>query len=90
MPTAAAAPAWMRYALVALLLGELLFLTVSFDTAPLARTASVWTALAGWSGQYLRIAIATVGALALLVVTGLARPRWATGGTAGGATAVTA
>ena len=79
MPTAAAAPAWMRYALVVLLLGELLFLTVSFDTAPLARTASVWTALAGWSGQYLRIAIATVGALALLVVTGLARPRWATG-----------
>src|SRR5262245_18233414 len=79
MPSAAAAPAWMRYALVALLLGELLFLTISFDTAPLARTASVWMLLAGWSGQYVRIAIAAAGALALLVVTGFARPRWATG-----------
>lgn len=69
----------MQYALVALLLGELLYLTVSFDTQTLGRTASIWTLLAGWSSQYVRIGIAAVGVLALLVVTGLARPRWAPG-----------
>jgi len=79
MPTAAATPAWMRPALVALLVGELLYLTVAFDTATLARTASVWTLLAGWSGQYVRIGIASIGALSLLVLTGLASPRWAHG-----------
>ena len=75
MPTATATPAWMRPALVALLVGELLYLTVTFDSQPLARTASVWTMLAGWSGQYVRIAIAAAGALALLALTGLAFPR---------------
>ena len=75
LPTATAAPAWMRLGLVVLLLGELLYLTISFDTEALEQTASVWTLVAGWSPQYLRIAIAAVGALALLVVTGLAAPR---------------
>src|SRR5262245_32214192 len=75
MPTATATTAWMRPALVALFIGELLYLTVTFDTETLTRTASVWTQLAGWSPQYVRIAIATAGALALLVVTGLAFPR---------------
>src|SRR5262245_41178603 len=74
--TGVAAPAWMRAALVALLLGELLYLTISFDTQNLAGTGSVWTLLAGWSSQYARIAIVAMGTLALLIVTGLASPRW--------------
>ena len=68
--------AWKRLALIALLVTEILYLTVSFDTQSLERSASVWTLVAGWSPQYLRIAIAACGALALLVVTGLAAPRW--------------
>jgi exosortase E/protease (VPEID-CTERM system) len=71
MPTGPAAPAWLRTALVALLIGELLYLTITFDTQSLDRTSSVWTLLAGWSSQYVRVAIAALGALSVLVVTGL-------------------
>jgi exosortase E/protease (VPEID-CTERM system) len=45
-------------ALVALLIGELLYLTVTLDTQPLIRIDSGWTVFIGWAPQYLRLAIA--------------------------------
>ena len=76
----AGVPAWARVGLIALLLAEVLYLTISFDTASLERTGSVWTVIAGWSPQYLRVAIAVVFAVGLLGVTRFAFVR-------GGATA---
>jgi len=46
--------------LVALLIAEILYLTVTFDTQPLERIPSAWTTFVGWSPQYLRLAISTV------------------------------
>jgi len=46
-----------QLALLALLIVELLFLTVTFDTQPLLGIRSTWTTLVGWSPQYLRLAI---------------------------------
>jgi len=43
--------------LLALLIGEVLYLTVTFDTQPLARIPSAWTTFLGSSPQYLRLAI---------------------------------
>ncbi len=45
-------------ALVALLIGELLYLTVTLDTQPLDRIGSAWTVFLGWAPQYLRLAVA--------------------------------
>ena len=46
-----------QLALLALLLAELLYLTVTLDTQPLLRIPSAWTVFLGWSPQYLRLAI---------------------------------
>ncbi len=62
---------WQRLLLVALLLAETLYLSVTFDTQSLERTASFWTTIAGWSPQYLRVAIASAFVLLLLLVTRL-------------------
>ena len=56
---------WHQLGLVTLLLGELLFLTVAFDTQPLDTNQSLWAWLIGSSPQLLRLAIAIV------VLTGL-------------------
>ena len=60
-PPIAAISVW-RYrpqlALMALLLVEVLYLTISFDTQALEKAPSIWTVLVGWSPQYLRLAIA--------------------------------
>jgi len=76
-PGTSATPAfaWKRLALIVLLVSEILYLTVSFDTQSLGTAASVWTALVGSSSQYLRVAIAAVFVLLLLVATRIARPR---------------
>jgi exosortase E/protease (VPEID-CTERM system) len=68
-------PAWVRIGLIALLLAEVLYLTVSFDTVTLGRVGSVWTVLAGWSPEYVRLAIVVVFAVSLLGTTGLASLR---------------
>src|SRR5262245_9528564 len=47
-----------QLALKALLLAEVLYLTISFDTQALEKAPSIWTVLIGWSPQYLRLAIA--------------------------------
>src|SRR5262245_26064845 len=47
-----------QLALKALLLAEVLYLTISFDTQALEKAPSIWTVLVGWSPQYLRLAIA--------------------------------
>ena len=76
-PDARATPtlAWKRLALIVLLVSEILYLTVSFDTKSLETAASIWTTVVGSSSQYLRVAIAAVCVLVLLVVTRIARPR---------------
>ena len=47
-----------RLALMGLLIAEVLYLTISFDTQALEKAPSIWTAVIGWSPQYLRLAIA--------------------------------
>src|SRR5215470_12611514 len=54
-----------QLALLALLIGELLYLTISFDTQMLEKAPSIWTVLIGWSPQYLRLAIAIAAVMLL-------------------------
>jgi exosortase E/protease (VPEID-CTERM system) len=78
-PAAGDSLAWKRLALGVLLVCEILYLTVSFDTQRLDAVASPWTMVAGWSPHYLRVATATVFVLLLLGVTSFSRPRGALG-----------
>lgn len=52
--------------LVALLLVEILYLSVSLDTQPLTELHSLWGPVIGWAPQYLRLSIAVL-ALTFLV-----------------------
>jgi exosortase E/protease (VPEID-CTERM system) len=54
--------------LVALLVAELVYLTVRFDSQALDRASSPWLHLVAWSPQYLRLAI-TVAVTALVLKT---------------------
>src|ERR1022692_2331865 len=49
-----------KISLLALLVAEILYLTISFDTAALARVPTLWASLLGWTPQYLRLSIAVV------------------------------
>lgn len=51
---------------MALLIGEILYLTISLDTQPLDRIGSAWTMLLGWAPQYLRLAVA-ISVVSLLI-----------------------
>jgi len=53
-------------ALLALLIAEVLFLTVSFDTKTLDRVPNEWVRLIGWAPQLLRLSIAVAGVTLLL------------------------
>ena len=66
-------PRLARLGLIALLVGEILFLTVRFDTQALDGAASPWLRAVSWSPHYLRLAI-TVGVVFLLLN---ARRLWA-------------
>jgi exosortase E/protease (VPEID-CTERM system) len=76
LPASTGAPAWLHIGLFALLLAELLYLTISFDTQALTRAGSFWTSLVGWSPQYLRVAIAATFAVLLIALTGVSSVRW--------------
>ena len=52
--------------LIALLVSELVYVTIRFDTQALDRASSPWLHLVAWSPQYLRLAIAA--AIALLAL----------------------
>lgn len=52
--------------LIALLVGELLYLTVRFDSQGLDDASSPWLRLVSWSPQYLRLAITVAVVLLLL------------------------
>jgi len=52
--------------LIALLVAELLYLTVRFDTQALDRASSPWLQLVAWSPQFLQIAITASIALVAL------------------------
>ena len=54
-----------QLALAALLLGEILYLTLRFDSQALASITSGWTTVLGWSPLLLRLAIS------IAVLTGL-------------------
>jgi exosortase E/protease (VPEID-CTERM system) len=56
---------WRAASLLALLVAEILYLTISFDTAALGKLSAPWAPLVGWTPQYLRLAI-TVVAVTLL------------------------
>jgi exosortase E/protease (VPEID-CTERM system) len=73
-------------ALLALLIAEVLYLTISFDTKTLDRAPDAWAQLIGWAPQLLRLAIAVAGLTVLLagrtLLSVLERnaglnPRWA-------------
>jgi len=51
--------------LIALLLAEIIYVTVSFDTENLLGESAVWAQALGWTPQLLRLAIAIVGATLL-------------------------
>jgi exosortase E/protease (VPEID-CTERM system) len=53
------------FGLVALLLIEIVYLTVRFDTEVLQNESSVWARAIGWTPQLLRLAIAIAGATLL-------------------------
>ncbi len=53
-------------ALVVLLLAEILYLTITLDTQPLARIPTIWATLIGWAPQYLRLAISITALTSLL------------------------
>ena len=55
-----------RLGLIALLVAELLYLTVRFDSQALDTATSPWLRLVAWSPQYLRLAI-TIAVVALLL-----------------------
>jgi exosortase E/protease (VPEID-CTERM system) len=65
---------WTRIGLAAVLVGELLYLTVRFDTQGLDQVVSPWLRLVAWSPQLLRLAI-SVAAVFLLIS---ARRLWQT------------
>lgn len=50
----------------ALLLAEILFLTLTLDTQHLDRLPSMWATLVGWSPQYLRLTITVIVVTAVL------------------------
>jgi exosortase E/protease (VPEID-CTERM system) len=54
--------------LVALLIAELLYLTVTFDTQSLDAVPSIWARLIGWAPQYLRLAVTVT--MVMLVLGG--------------------
>jgi exosortase E/protease (VPEID-CTERM system) len=51
---------WRAVSLLALLVAEILYLTISFDTAALGKLHAAWAPLLGFSPQLLRLAIAVV------------------------------
>jgi exosortase E/protease (VPEID-CTERM system) len=53
-------------ALAVLLLAEILYLTITLDTEPLAQIPTLWATLIGWAPQYLRLAISIVALTSLL------------------------
>jgi exosortase E/protease (VPEID-CTERM system) len=55
-----------RAALIALLIAEIVYLTIAFDTQGLERDASPWIQALGWAPQYLRLAIAALAATLVL------------------------
>ena len=59
-------PALTRIGLLALLVGQLLYLTIRFDSQALGNSASPWLRLVAWSPQYLRLAITVVVVFLLL------------------------
>ena len=61
-----AAPLLTRIALLIILVGQLLYLTIRFDSQVLDNSASPWLRLVAWSPQYLRLAI-TVAVVFLLL-----------------------
>jgi exosortase E/protease (VPEID-CTERM system) len=61
-----ARPRAAQWALVALLLAEILYLTIGFDSQGLEDAPSLWTKAVGWSPQYLRLAV-TIAVVGLLL-----------------------
>jgi exosortase E/protease (VPEID-CTERM system) len=57
-----------RPALIALLVAELLYLTVRFDSQALDDAPSMWLRLVAWSPQYLRLAVTVAVVLLLLKI----------------------
>ena len=60
------APVVTRIGLLAILVGELLYLTIRFDSQGLDTSTSPWLRLLAWSPQYLRLAITVVVVFLLL------------------------
>lgn len=61
-------PLWLRWSLlIGLLAGELLYLSVSFDTAALSEGQNYWTRLAGDAPVFLRIGLASLAAFLVIV-----------------------
>jgi len=61
-----AAPLVARIGLLTLLVGQLLYLTIRFDSKDLDNSTSAWLRLVAWSPHYLRLAI-TVAVIFLLL-----------------------
>ena len=61
----------LQVALVGLLLAEVLYLTVSYDTQALDRVPNAWARLIGWAPQLLRISTTVVGVTLLISGTEL-------------------
>ena len=64
--TYAVAPLLTRIGLLTILVGQLLYLTIRFDSQGLDNSASPWLRLVAWSPHYLRLAI-TVAVIFLLL-----------------------
>jgi hypothetical protein len=63
-------PRFVRHACLAgLLLAEVLYFTVNYDTQALDRLPSAWARLIGWAPQLLRLSIAVVGVTLLVGAT---------------------
>ncbi|HEX8026885.1 MAG TPA: exosortase E/protease, VPEID-CTERM system, partial [Vicinamibacterales bacterium] len=62
-------PAVTKAALLALLIGQLLYLTIRFDSQALDHAASPWLRVVAWSPQYLRLAITVIVVYMLLRAT---------------------
>jgi exosortase E/protease (VPEID-CTERM system) len=58
-----------KAALLALLIGQLLYLTIRFDSQALDHAASPWLRVVAWSPQYLRLAITVIVVYMLLRAT---------------------
>ena len=59
-------PLLTRIGLLTILVGQLLYLTIRFDSQGLDNSASPWLRLVAWSPHYLRLAI-TVAVVILLL-----------------------